>query len=73
MCVSVEYHHMSHPQPVGYHRSEQVKTDKQLPNLLQESKLKLPVALHTYLKNSTEDPTPHLVAFQIFRQVGFCI
>ena len=28
----------------------------------------MPVGVHTYLKNATEDPTPHLAAFQIFRQ-----
>ena len=51
-----------------FFRAEQTSKDHTLPNLLRESALGVPVGVHTYLKNSTEDPTPHLAAFMIFRQ-----
>ena len=51
-----------------FYRAEQVATNHQLSNLVHESEMGIPVALHTYLKNATEDPTPHLAAFMLFRQ-----
>eukprot|EP00729_Bicosta_minor_P018500 gene18500-9830_t len=51
-----------------FFRAEQAATDFQLPNLLKESNLGVPIGMHTYLNNMTEDPTPHLAAFMIFRQ-----
>ena len=49
-------------------RAEQLSSSGQLPNLLQESKLGVPMGVHTYLNSATEDPTPHAAAFLLFRE-----
>jgi hypothetical protein len=54
-------------------RAEQVASSGQLPNLLEESSRGVPMGVHTYLNvdkvtNATEDPTPHVAAFMLFRQ-----
>jgi hypothetical protein len=49
-------------------RAEQMASSGQLSNMLEESRLGVPAGVHTYLKNNTEDPTPHLAVFMIFRQ-----
>ena len=40
----------------------------QLPNMVRESTLGVPVGVHTYLNNRTEDPGTHLFAFMVLRQ-----
>lgn len=49
-------------------RAEQMASSGQLANMLEESRLGIPAGVHTYLKNSTEDLTPHLAVFMLFRQ-----
>lgn len=61
-------HRTSYQFNYEFFRAEQAATDFQLPNLLKESNLGVPIGMHTYLNNMTEDPTPHLAAFMIFRQ-----
>ena len=51
-----------------FFRAEQAASTFELPNLLQEAALGIPVGLHTYLNNLTENPMPHLAAFMVFRQ-----
>lgn len=49
-------------------RAEQMASNGQLSNMLQESELGIPAGVHTYLNNATEDPTPHLAVFMLMRQ-----
>lgn len=49
-------------------RAEQMASSGQLANMLQESEMGIPAGVHTYLNNMTEDPTPHLAVFMLFRQ-----
>lgn len=52
-------------------RAESVSDPKKmdvLSNMLKESELGVPAGVHTYLRSSTEDPTPHLAVFMLVRQ-----
>jgi len=49
-------------------RAEQMASSGQLGNMLEESSRGIPAGVHTYLHNATEDPTPHLATFMLFRQ-----
>ena len=58
-------------------RAEQLASSGQLPNMLQESKLKVPMGVHTYLNvdkatKAIEDPRPHIAAFMLMRQDHWC-
>jgi len=48
-------------------RAEQMMSGGFLPNMLEEAKLGVAAAVHTYYKNATEDPTPHMAAFMLAR------
>ena len=48
-------------------RAEALASSGQLPNMLQESSLDVPMGVHVYYKNATEDPTPHVAAFMLLR------
>ena len=51
-----------------FFRAEETASSGQLPNMLEESKRRVPVNLHTYLKSTDEEPSSHVAAFLIFRQ-----
>ena len=51
-----------------YVRAEELASSGQLPNMLEESTRGVPMGVHTYLKNLTEDASPHIAAFMLFRQ-----
>jgi len=51
-----------------YVRAEEMASSGQLANMLEESKLKVPVCVHTYLQSIDEDPSAHIAAFLLFRQ-----
>jgi len=48
-------------------RAEQMQSSGQLANMLEESLRGVPAGVHTYLKNSTENPTAHIAAFLLVR------
>ena len=48
-------------------RAEKLASSGQLPNMLQEARLGVPMGVHVYFNNATEDPTPHIAAFMLMR------
>ncbi len=49
-------------------RAESIASSGTLANMLRESRLAVPMGVHTYYKSLDEDPTPHLAAFMLVRQ-----
>ncbi len=52
-------------------RAENLASSGQRDNMLEESQLGVSAGVHTYLKNQSEDVTPHAAAFLLFRQTGW--
>ena len=52
-------------------RCETIQSSGQLANMLEEGKRGVRVGVHVYLKNATEDVTPHLAAFMVVRREGW--
>lgn len=48
-------------------RAETLASSGQLANLVEESKRAVPMGVHTYMKAASEDLTPHIAAFLLFR------
>mmetsp|Transcript_23666 Transcript_23666/g.54190 ORF Transcript_23666/g.54190 Transcript_23666/m.54190 type:complete len:414 (+) Transcript_23666:3-1244(+) len=48
-------------------RAEKLAATGQLANMIREAQLGVPVGVHVYYKNATEDPTPHVAAFLLLR------
>jgi len=49
-------------------RAETLASSGQLANMLQEGASGVAAGVHTYYTNATEDPTPHVAAFQLVRE-----
>jgi len=52
-------------------RAEELASSGQLANMLEESRRRVPVNMHTYLSSPEEDPTPHIAVFLLFRQANW--
>ena len=51
-----------------FFRVESLASSGSLANLIEESRRDVSVGVHVYLKNATEDVTPHLAAFLVVRR-----
>lgn len=54
-----------------YVRAEALASSGQLQNMLREGAHGVRVGMHVYLKNASEDVTPHLAAFLVLRRTGW--
>ena len=52
-------------------RAEALASSGQLANMLEESRRRVPVGFHVYLRDKHEDPAPHVAAFLLLRQAGW--